>query len=209
MYIYCPDTVWAQSQPLWWKEVNALRLWMQFPNSIPRPVIVLLHYKIVGGVVLPQSRHQSQVCGGRLTWHINCYLPRWMELTGEQWPDIASDRLRISPIIFLPSFLCTWCQLLLPLLSYLSCQRFSGNALLSCVRECTCVHIRVIHRFQQPVYLAYYLEHLCHEITIQNLSACWIALYGNFNNSADTHKVSQDDNTVNPLMLSAIISYNI
>lgn len=78
------DFIWAWSQPMWWKEVNVLRLWELFPSSIPRPVIVLLHYRIVSGVVLPQSRHQSQVCGGRLTWHINCYLPRWMELAREQ-----------------------------------------------------------------------------------------------------------------------------
>lgn len=52
--------------------------------SHTRPVIVLLHYRIVSGVVLPQSRHRSQVCGERLTWHINCSLPRWIELAREQ-----------------------------------------------------------------------------------------------------------------------------
>lgn len=110
--------------------------------SIRCSVIMLLHWRTVSRVVLSQSRHRSQVCGGRWTWHI-WYIAIWQDewssaeiRWGEQWPDAASDRLLISPII-LPSCLCTRYQLLLSLMSYLSCQRFSSTGLLF-VCVCLC-----------------------------------------------------------------------
>lgn len=133
-----------------------MRLWELFPSSVVLSVIVLLHYEIVRGLVLLQSRHLSQVYGGRLTWHINCYLPRWMGLAREQmrravtwhcfWqtPYIPSH---LSPLLSLYTVL-----LLLPLMSYCSCQRFCGSAVLPCMLFMhVCMHSSIPARLEVTV----------------------------------------------------------
>lgn len=115
---HSPTQNWIQT--MWEQELNAL--WL---CSALLSIIVLLHYGIVSGAGWPQSRHQSQVCRGRLTRQINYHLPRWMGLDREQWPDTTFDR--ISQVIFPPSIHLSRCQLL-PLMSFSRCQRARVHA---------------------------------------------------------------------------------
>lgn len=145
-----PNTTRGWIQPSCWNEVNALWLWELFPSVLLHPVIVLLHYRIVSGVVVPQSRHWSRVYGGRLTWHINCYLPRWMELAREQMRRAVTwhcfwQTLYI-PSIVLFSSVCAWCQLSLPLMSYWACQTLGVSVV--------CVFVYAGEIISHPLYSA-------------------------------------------------------
>ena len=132
-------------------------------SSTLRPVIVLLHYRIASGVVPPRSRHRSQVYGGRLTWHINCYLPRWIELAREQMRRAVTWQCfwqspyipRHLALFFVHGASC--CFL------WWSCLTFSTSAALSCLHAymCVCVHraIRQFFSFQLHVRLGYYWVH--------------------------------------------------
>lgn len=114
---------------------------------------MLLLYGIVSVVVLAQSRHRSRVRGGRLTWHINSYLPRWRELACEQmrravtwhcfW-QTAYFPCHLSPFLSLytaPAAASSDVLIRLP--------SFNGSAVLSwiqylCTCVCACIHSKVM-----------------------------------------------------------------
>lgn len=156
-----------------------MRLWELFPSSVVLSVIVLLHYRIVSGLVLPQSRHLSQVYGGRLTWHINCYLPRWMGLAREQmrravtwhcfWqtPYIPSH---LSPLLSLYT-------LLLPLMSHCSCQRSCGSAVLPCMLFMhVCMHSSIPAHLEVTVAFILCTSHM-QNIQINGISQTKLTLF--------------------------------